>query len=225
MNSTIADVQSYYPATSTTVFVSSGRFLPTTLDKLGAPYNYSEFDYGFPEDPRSTWTSTNAGVTGFRWNLARNLLFFPPDLSRGAVVASNSTIEAGYCMFYIDMQVISARVHDGVYEETTLNASTLIEPFPNKDLDRLAYTHDIVAGEQGNLTFNYVPDCMHSMPSADCDRLQKIQGRNITIPRQRYSNVLGALWKILPTTNLTTGLRQQALVAGAGSAAYAAESL
>lgn len=101
------------------------------------------------------------------------------------------------------MQFISARVQDGLYEEHVLNTSTLTHPqsqTPGSDpsTDGMSDTeHDL-------LTFRGQPVCEKSKELDVCEQSRDIRAPNITIPRQRYINVVAALSKLLPSENLTT---------------------
>jgi hypothetical protein len=88
----------------------------------------------FFHGPQNTWTSIKAGFAAFRWNLARNLLVFPAGQARSSIITSESTIEAGYCIFYPNMQTLSARVQNGIYEEHVTNSTMQIQPHYNRQV-------------------------------------------------------------------------------------------
>jgi hypothetical protein len=204
-------------AAPATVYYSAALFRDASPDVFGPPFNSSRFDYGYGPGPQDNLTSVHSGFAGFRWNLARNLLVFPADLARSSIITVNSTIEAGYCLFYINMQFISARVQDGLYEEHILNTSTLIHAPQKQTSGSGLSTYRMSDTEHDLLTFKQQPICEKSKQSDDCVRSRDIQALNITIPRQRYINVVAALGKILPTGNLTTN-RQSGLSGSAPGA-------
>ncbi|KAF1972805.1 hypothetical protein BU23DRAFT_568653 [Bimuria novae-zelandiae CBS 107.79] len=98
------------------VYDSYAAFHPTSPTAVDPRYN-SSLDYGFTGNTETTWTSINAGFASFDWHLTRNLLIFPAKYSRSSVVTSESITEAGYCLFYIDMQILSAQIQNGLYQE------------------------------------------------------------------------------------------------------------
>ncbi|KAJ4346365.1 uncharacterized protein N0V89_010294 [Didymosphaeria variabile] len=170
---------------------------------LPAPQNTSKFDYGFPEDPQDTWTSLQAGITFFRWNLARNLLLVPSEERHESIVTSESTIEAGHCMFYLEMQTISAQVHNGVYQESVLGSTTKIDPVGNVDLQHLGLD-GIAEFETGNIIYTYLPSCQLLSNPTQCEHSNDDKPVYITIPRQRYLSIIKALRKSLPMANVTS---------------------
>jgi hypothetical protein len=123
-----------WPPSSSMVLDSAGTWMPMSPSGYSAPYNPSQFDYGLTEQPQNTWTSIKAGFAAFRWNLARNLLVFPAGQARSSIITSESTIEAGYCIFYPNMQTLSARVQNGIYEEHVTNSTMQIQPHYNRQV-------------------------------------------------------------------------------------------
>lgn len=201
------DKQTYKPD-EFTPFDSHSALVPDSPDYPGSDFDVSNFDFGFQGKPRDTWTSINAGFAEFQWSLARNLLVFPAELERRSVISSESTIEAGYCFFYMNMQVISAEVNNGVYKEHILDSTTLIQPYQslvddntNKELDS---THRIGPSEEGNLTYSFTPDCQTLPAPVECRSKATPKPILITIPRRRYTSLLSAIHLAFPKDNLTT---------------------
>jgi hypothetical protein len=172
-----------------------------------APFNSSDFDFSSGGDPMDTRTSINTGFAGFRWNLARNLLVFPAVSAVSSRITTESNIEAGYCIFYIDMQILSVRVQSSVYEERILDSTTRISD-----------------GESEDLTYTYLPDCRAPIPPTGCATSHAYKPINITIPRLRYISIMAALSKALPGADLTTS-RQSGLYASGYINPEAAEVL
>lgn len=195
------------PPSSYVVFESAGMFQAFSPSAHDAPYNSSNFEYGFSGQPRDTWTSTNAGFAAFRWNLARDLLIFDAGSARASIITSKSTIEAGYCIFYPEMQVISARAQNGLYEERIINSTTLIQPYFNKVNTTIpgGYPlHQIGLDEVDNITYTYQPSCQPLTSQNKCNPSDNARPVNITIPRQRYLNLVAAIGDILPNANVST---------------------
>jgi hypothetical protein len=105
-----------WPPSSHMVFDGAGFWQDYSPPGSIAPYNSPQFEYGFTKQPENTWTSINAGFAGFRWILARGLLVVSANPTIGSIITSESVIEAGYCIFYPNMQTISARVQNCIYK-------------------------------------------------------------------------------------------------------------
>jgi hypothetical protein len=172
------------------------------------PYNFSDFDYGFGEESQDTWTSINAGFVAFHWFRAYDILTFV-NTSSDSIITSNSTGDSGHCLFYIDMQVISAEVQNGVYKEHVLNSTTRIQPYKNLEYSGIPPGLDpkqqIGANEHANLTYTYLPKCQNSTLSDQCELGHDSKPVNITIPRQRYTEIMVILTMFLPRLNVTYG--------------------
>lgn len=186
-----------------------------------APYNASAFDYGFPGDPSDRWSSINAGFAMFRWKLARNLLQFPRGRSHSSIITSESSVEAGYCMFYPSMQVIAASVQNGIYNESIIYSSTEIEPYvhsiPTFGMEN--GTHQMLLFDKGNITYTYRPPSCDATVSTQCPNEQQQQPVSITLSRDRYTNIMGAISMSLPFVNISAGLRSAISTSGENGAA------
>jgi hypothetical protein len=198
-----------WPPSSHTVFDGAGFWQGYSPSGSIAPYNSPRFEYGFTKQPEDTWASINAGFAGFRWNLARGLLVSanPPI---GPVITSESVIEAGYCIFYPNMQTISARVQNGIYEEHIINSTMQIQPYHDEEDTR---SYNIGPDETDDLTYTFYPDCQNA--AGKCESEADPRPVNITIPRQRYSNLMAAIALILPVANVSTTRQDFLLNSGA----------
>lgn len=221
------NIQQIYPPSSSMVYESRGSFMPISPRSHFAPYNSSNFDHGFSGEPKDIDTSMNAGFAMFSWNLARNLFIFDAGMARSSIITSESIIEAGYCIFYINMQIIRARVWHGIYEEHTIDSTTRIRPYRNTKNTSIpsGYSkHYIGLDEVNNLVYTYQPTCENSVATGECEPKEDLKPIDITIPRDRYLNVVAAIGKVLPSANVTTA-RQNGLHGSGYSNPEAAESL
>jgi hypothetical protein len=137
------------------------REFGSDLDQIG------DFNYGYSYMPhlQAKSSSLSLGYTTFSWNLAKNLTMDYKN-NMYSRVTSSSTIKAGYCIFYISMQVIKAEVQNGVYNERVIKETTEI------------YPHSGLPWAKKLSTFSFQPECQTKAPCVQVDG----EPKNLSLP-------------------------------------------
>jgi hypothetical protein len=171
----------------------------------GRYYSNLSFDYGFPGSPMLTNNSLDSGSALFQWELARGLTLVETDNRVfEPFITSSSTFEAGTCILYMEMRVINAQVHNGIYSERTIRSTTEVKPV----------TGDITNwGDNSlNMTFTFTPNCQDIGQAEPCS-LEGMKTVELSLPYATYINLIAAVGRALPIGNLTA-VRRSGLSGG-----------
>lgn len=97
-------------------------------------------------------------------------------------------------------------MQNGIYNERIIYSSTEIEPYVRSNTSFIMNS-PYFDEDMGNLTYTYRPSSCNATVSTQCPDEQQQQSVAITLPRDRYINIMVAISMSLPFSNISTGLQ------------------